>query len=159
MKRACSVFCVLALCMTLTGCAGKAKQITDEAQAVIVNLTPAQIADAANKAGIGAAKIWVASAKPTADQRAAVAFVLNEISTATAGYKGGSFLACMPAVTAAIQKGVKDAALQSLACGLAEGALIGLDLLFQDHPDWVADGSKAASGLSAFCDGAKGALK
>ena len=156
-RTASALLCVLAL--TLTGCNKDVQTAVNTGTAIIVNATPEQIAAAAKKAGEAAAKIWVASAKPTSQQKADVSFVLNEIGVATSGYKGGSFVNCLPAVQAAITKSVSDKMLQALAVGLAEGVLVGMDLLFSQHDDWVADGSKAATGVSAFCDGAKSVLK
>ena len=152
-----SILCMLAL--SLAGCTKSANPTVASVQTAVSNLTPEQISAMATKAGQTAAQIWIASAKPTAAQKQQVAVVLDTISAACGGYTGGSFVEMFPALRTIMDAKIADKTLCPFADGLLNGSLLGLDLLFDQHPDWVADGTKSAAGVKAFCDGARAALK
>jgi hypothetical protein len=158
MKR-CIVSLLCVLTLSLAGCAKSTNPQVAAVETAVSNMTPEQVAAVATKAGGVSAAIWKTAAKPTADQKAQVGVVLDTISAACGGYSGGSFSEMFPALRQVMDAKITDKTLSPFADGLLNGALLGLDLLFDQHPEWVVDGQKSAAGVKAFVDGARAALK
>jgi hypothetical protein len=145
--------------LSLAGCQKSTNPQVAAVQTAVSNMTPEQVAAVATKAGGVAAAIWKTSAKPTDAQKQQMTVVLDTISAACGGYTGGSFVEMFPALRTIMDKQITDKTLSPFADGLLNGALLGLDLLFDQHADWVVDGQKSAAGVKAFVDGARAALK
>ena len=152
-------FFVALLVVAPLGCTKSTNQQVAAVQTAVSNMTPDQVAAVATKAGGVSAAIWKTSTKPTAEQKAQVGVVLDTISAACGGYSGGSFSEMFPALRQVMDAKITDKTLSPFADGLLNGALLGLDLLFDQHPEWVVDGQKSAAGVKAFVDGARAALK
>lgn len=144
------VTCTLAVCLLamMSGCDQK--------------WDPAKAAKQAKLAGGLAAASWVAAAKPTKDQVAAVKFVVDDITKNLQGYKEGGFAGALPGIKEGIDKALpkeEQKALRVMAYKLAETLVDELDALFKRHPDWQTKGAEVAGIVAGFTTGASDTLQ
>jgi hypothetical protein len=122
-------------------------------------LTQQQLCELSQASGSGAALLYVATKKPPAAQVTVVKFVVDQVKAAAVSYPAGGWSTLTPQIAVAIDKALpNNPAGVKLANEVAGVVLVGLDLLFDAHPDWKQQGAVASAYASAFCDGASSAL-
>ena len=122
-------------------------------------LTQQQICELSQASGSGAALLYVATKKPPAAQVTVVKFVVDQVKAAAVSYPAGGWSTLAPQIAVAVDKALpNNPAGVKLANEVAGVVLVGLDLLFDAHPDWKQQGAVASAYAGAFCDGASAAL-
>ena len=149
MKTVAACSTLLAL-LCLLGCSGGSPLSTPEGRKDVVK-----------EAGEIAALAYLSTAKPTAEEVAAINTIVTKISKSLTAYKDGGFVTALPEIEKVIDDnlpGDDKMALRQI-CKKAVNILVEeLDRVFVRHPEWKSLSEEIAGMTAAFFEGASGGL-